>query len=451
MKHNADPCEEFHELVCGGKSMLADTTNLEHYQEVKKLLKENSTLAAQLNSYKTFLEACEDYSPEFEFREKMLELLTYKDAGDVTELLIRLILTQSSPLFDIGIDIDVNQNYQLQLIVPSTKSPLRTTLTGWTVDETVRKICSEHVQSTITETEIDIDGVYQAFVNCLRESLEQFYKNFQKEASYLKSTTLNADLLNTDGLLEFLNAIQGIRPSPNEIRQNHLYKSIDPLSISELKRKYDLVDWKKLFHSVADRTFRGNDIVEITFPKYFDDLFKLLRKYDKSTLKRLLQAHHGFQVYLNAVLRHSQKSEHFCFNIANELMPVVATTIAYSLAPKNSTTFWNHKLTKMFEGLRMIFDRSLEDSKLDEVSKKLLRDKLKKISLESDTFGNHEVVKAAMRNVKFGSDFIKNLSNLMAQYRRSILSLSGKQATPSSMYVFIHSITVILQVYRWHL
>ncbi|VEN39956.1 unnamed protein product [Callosobruchus maculatus] len=434
MKHNADPCEEFHELVCGGRSILADTTNLKHYQEVKQFLKKNSMLAAQLSSYKTFLEVCENYNHEFEFKENMLKLLTHKDDGDVTELLISLILTQSSPLFDIGIDIDVNQNYQLQLIVPSAKSPLRTALTGWTVEEIIRNACTEYVQSTITETEIDIDGLYQAFANCLRETLEYHFANFQKEASYFKSPTLNVHILNTDGLLEFLNSIQEIRPSPNEIRQNHLYKSIDPLSINELKRKYDLVDWKKLFDSVVpEGAFRGDDIVEMAFPKYFDDLFKLLRTYDKLTLRRLLQAYHAFQLYLNVAIPQSEKSDIFCFNIANELMPAVATTIAYSLVPKTMTTLWNNKFKLMFEGLRLIFDRSIEESKMDEVSKQLLRDKLKKISLESATFENNYEVEVTMKDVQFGSDFLKNLLDLLVQYRKSVLSLVGKQATPTSI------------------
>ncbi|CAH1965630.1 unnamed protein product [Acanthoscelides obtectus] len=437
MKHDADPCEEFHELVCGGRSIMDDTTNSEHYHKVKKLLRGNLTLTPHLEAYKTFLESCENYYPELDYKENLRKLLTYINVDDLTEILSKLILSQSSPLFDIGLDIDVNQNYQFQLMPPSMESPIKITLTGLTVDEIVRKSCMEFVQSTITEPGVDIHDVFQAFNKCLEQTLEGYYMNFQKEVSYLSNTSSSANLLNTGELLEFLNAIQGIRPSPNEIRQDHLYKAIDPISISELKRRYDLVDWKKLFHNLGvDRTFNGNEMVQMSFLKYFDNLFNMLKMYNKTTLRQLLTEYHAFHLYLTIVLPPSINTENNCFNIANQLMPEVATSIAYSLVPTSLTGIWNDKIHKLFEGLKVVFDGSLEESRMDENSKQLLRDKLKMISLESAEFADYDILEKGGTNLKFGNDFVENLLYLLERYRKNVMSLYGKQATPTSILAY---------------
>ncbi|KAJ8973321.1 hypothetical protein NQ317_019192, partial [Molorchus minor] len=81
------------------------------------------------------------------------------------ELIIELILTQSMPLFDIGLDIDKNSLYKFQLTLPRMSS-FKTSVNGWSLDEQIREECLNKYSHTGSGIDVNLDNIYKAVQNC---------------------------------------------------------------------------------------------------------------------------------------------------------------------------------------------------------------------------------------------------------------------------------------------
>ncbi|KAG5880993.1 hypothetical protein JTB14_018003 [Gonioctena quinquepunctata] len=225
INYNADPCEEFHEYVCGNEhgdmnSFSANNVGMiESY--LTKINKNQSN--KYLLDFQAFYRSCVNYDSTFNFMENMKFIKKYTSTN-LTGVFTELILTQSMPFFDIGMDIqNADGSYMFQITLPGM-STLKTDLEDWSVFEQVERECEHIVDSSIFAETLDLKLLHESFKECRRSLLMKYSRKYNEDMQFaLKSTGVGSK----DILKELLESLEAMRVPDDSIRSPPIMEKVD--------------------------------------------------------------------------------------------------------------------------------------------------------------------------------------------------------------------------------
>ncbi|KAJ8939378.1 hypothetical protein NQ318_012059 [Aromia moschata] len=163
----------------------------------------------------------------------------------LTELFVELILTQSMPLFDIGLDIGKDEKYKLQLTLPG-KSQFKVEVQDWSLTEQIRRSCFNELKFIKLNKDVDLDNMHDASKLCQAKKLNNTAWNFIEDMSEFVKNKQDS-IYSKDNLrkmLTMLDEIQDMRPSSFAIREAHTNR-----------------DYKLLYHTdLSNMQLRGLEV-----------------------------------------------------------------------------------------------------------------------------------------------------------------------------------------------
>ncbi|XP_028131522.1 uncharacterized protein LOC114327191 isoform X2 [Diabrotica virgifera virgifera] len=277
MDHNADACEEFFEMVCGNQVAEKGFTS-DSFETLEYYLNNKITYTSEkyLQDFKRFYDSCLQYSQDFGYL-RNLDLIVSQATNDLTEVFVEAILTQSMPFFDIGLDIDVNdESYKFVLTLPGV-SYLKTHTSGWSVFEEVERECLEEAQNSVASKTVDLEEMYSKYTKCKRDVLLKYAQEFE---AVMKLTNKMTD--NEAHLEELIKLYQKVQLPQEIIRTKQIEKTFVSITINDLDNKYGLIDWKIFFGKlINNQTITGTEKVLVAFPEYFRDVFAEFKNMDQ--------------------------------------------------------------------------------------------------------------------------------------------------------------------------
>ncbi|XP_028131521.1 phosphate-regulating neutral endopeptidase PHEX-like isoform X1 [Diabrotica virgifera virgifera] len=436
MDHNADACEEFFEMVCGNQVAEKGFTS-DSFETLEYYLNNKITYTSEkyLQDFKRFYDSCLQYSQDFGYL-RNLDLIVSQATNDLTEVFVEAILTQSMPFFDIGLDIDVNdESYKFVLTLPGV-SYLKTHTSGWSVFEEVERECLEEAQNSVASKTVDLEEMYSKYTKCKRDVLLKYAQEFE---AVMKLTNKMTD--NEAHLEELIKLYQKVQLPQEIIRTKQIEKTFVSITINDLDNKYGLIDWKIFFGKlINNQTITGTEKVLVAFPEYFRDVFAEFKNMDQSKLVNMFQEFTRFQLYrVFVVSRRTDNREIYCMSLAHEIMPDIVSDIVYDLNPTKKIFFPVYQANKIFSDLKDALGRSIEDSTLDDTSKEKFGKKLERLNLGLITVGDKNATRDNYRYMKVRADFQENLMSLLKNYRKFIYSFVGHKTTPASLLNFFIS------------
>ncbi|KAG5880995.1 hypothetical protein JTB14_018005 [Gonioctena quinquepunctata] len=397
MDHSADPCKGFHKYVCGNRNVDMNPISKDNVEKIEVYLKKNNTTQTNntLRIFMDFYRSCVDYDPSFGFMKKM-EFIRNHTTTDLTALFTELILTQSMPFFDIGMDINKgDQTYVFQITLPGMRT-LKTDLDDWYVFQKVEKECEINVEN-----------------------------------SWLNEP-------NKDGLRWLLKSLEEIREKVPE-GVNTSPPMMEKIPIDQLDDKFGVVSWRELFRGLtANSDFIGNEMIQVHFPDYLKGAFDLMKeKHETGELMGILQEFSSFQLYSNIFRTHENKKM-FCMDLSQQLMPDITTKIHYELMDPNQNVTMQH-FNETFVEMKKTLHNSLQKSIFTDRSKKAFKQKLDDLQLGFITHGNFEITAENYEDVLLSKDYKKDVLTLLKNYRKMIYSLAMASSTAESLLTYFVS------------
>ncbi|XP_057662589.1 endothelin-converting enzyme homolog [Diorhabda carinulata] len=437
MEHGADPCEEFYDLVCGRRIRENGFTRsnfevLEYYLNTKITYRSEK----YLQDFKRFYDSCAKFSLDFNF----LMNIDYIDAplvtSDITDLFVEAILLQAMPFFDIGLIIsETKEKFQFSLPV-SGVSYLKTRITGWSVFEESAEECLENLHDSISSKTIDIDKLHEEYIGCKKQLIKQYAEDFEQVMKAIGKIT-EKNMFLTELLDLNQRFIESAVKARSDQNSGELFKSME---INELNSKYGLIDWKLFFEKLTtNKTFSGNEKILVSYPSHYDFVFRELRKVDKDKLVSMIKEFIHFQLYRNlASPKHVSNKEIYCMNLAHELMPDIVTTIIYEINPAKKIFLPTHLTQMMFGDLKLSFGKSINDSKLDDISKEKFVKKLERLNLGLITTGDMNTTRDNYKDLKVRDNFTENVVILLKNYRKRIYEIVDlKSSSATLLHYFV--------------
>lgn len=122
----------------------------------------------------------------------------------------------------------------------------------------------------------------------------------------------------------------------------------------------------------------------------------------------------------------------YCIDLAKQVRPDIVSVIAYQEGGNQIPAIINVK--NLFDKFRGKLTQSIVNSQLQDTTKNMLKEKLRKVSLGLITTGDSSTANANSQNVVVREDnYQDNVVESLRNYRRIVYSLAGKNATPASL------------------
>ncbi|CAH1175824.1 unnamed protein product [Phaedon cochleariae] len=429
MNHDVDPCVEFPEYVCGNQGSLKDPFS-DIFESFEIFLGSNVTDKSEKyrRDFRDFYQSCLHFQKDFGFLDT-LEFLLKQNYSSVTDILIEVILRQSFPFFEIGLDIDVDTaKYVFQITLPG-ESVLKTNTDGWSLREQIKNQCRDNLQDSLNSNEMNLNEIHADFRKCENEMLRKYIENYGKNMKFVLNINDTEDLLT-----ELLGHQQAIQVPEEEIWQAKIHENFTQITITEMNNKYDMINWTQFFEGITtNTTFSGNEIVHVYFPDYLEKVFIFFKTLEERKLIRMLQEFSSLELYKNLLQPYGNTKRAFCMSLVSQLMPDVASIIFYDKNPIHKTFSSVFQTRNLFNKLKNQLNESIEQSTLDEDSKLAFEHKLGKLELGLIPSGNFNATKDNYRDLSIGPDFQENLVRVMRNYRKIIFSHVGTKASAASL------------------
>ncbi|RZC34171.1 endothelin-converting enzyme-like 1 [Asbolus verrucosus] len=459
MNHSATPCEDFYEFACGGVHQVwkesAEESNAEMLS--MQLSDVNDLSPKYLKDFKNFHDSCLEYEDDFNYRERihgveqLLETIGKFQLGtethpslDLTELVAKLILRQSMPLFDIGIDVDKqSSNLILQLTLPQ-KSTLRAGLENWSGLLLHKERCLKIQNSQTNGLYLNITGIYDSYQKCQDDfayylnsvenvllELEVFANLQSNQAQLVKEIkdirfTIEYDVLDSLSLLP-----------RTETFRHFIQKKYDVRKISDLQIQYPVLQWKKLFETLTGHEVETNTLVQVYVGKYFNDMLTSLAKASPLKLNNALLAIHAHDLFINTVLSKEKSNRNlFCFDLSKKLLPDVWAYLVKSVTI-NEQKYQNVRVTNLFTKLKHNFCNSFQNEAwMDESTKISLISKCRNLSLILFSSVEEATLTKRYQTLNLTGNYQINLIHLLLHYRQTIYSIEGTTISPATVFSY---------------
>ncbi|XP_044266790.1 neprilysin-11-like [Tribolium madens] len=451
MNHSADACDDFYEFACG-RVYEVEEESVEFYDaEVltnqMNLIKDSSP--KYLKDFKQFYQSCLQHEDDFNYRPRMNKLeFLLKEVGefqfgddsievDLTDLVAQLLLRQSMPLFDIGLDVDKHtSNLILQLTLPQ-QSFLRTGTQNWSGLSLLKKQCLKKLNSLIRGSHVDLNETYKLYQKChhnYRTYLNsiEFLMRELKAFQNLTSEVLFKEIVATRQNIEFevLNNLDSL-PSTADILRQFIQKKYEVRKLSDLKFHYPILDWIKLFQTMTGRIISENTVIQIYFSDYFKQIFSSLSKIDKKKLNNALLAIYAYDLYINTVVpKEKFTREKFCTGLSKQLFPEIWSHLVHNSISVEEQEKLNNQVDNIFGVLKKNFCKKLLTAEwIDDDTRTSVVTKCNNLNLIFFTPSNETTLINNYENVNVTSNFQTNLINSLIHFKQRIYST---QETPIS-------------------
>ncbi|KAJ3633123.1 hypothetical protein MTP99_010091 [Tenebrio molitor] len=457
MNHSATPCEDFYEFACGRVYQTdEDSTEANDAKVLAQLDVVNNSSAKYERDFKRFYQSCVQHENYFNYRKRMDRVEEFlQEVGQfqldntslsvpLTDLVGDLLLRQSMPLFDVGLDVDKqSSNLILQLTLPH-KSFLRTGVDNWSGLSLLKSRCLRKQKSQTRGSHISLAQIYESFQSCQHDysgyldSIEAVIREL-RAFSTLSPDSLLATTKNIRFSIEYdvLNNLDALPPSV-EILTNFINKNYDMRKISDLQLHYPIFDWKSLFERLTGREVAESTMVQVYFGKYFHSMFTSLAKTTKSVLHNAFLSIHAYDLFINTVIpKHKSNREQFCTDLSKKLLPDVWSSFVQSTVTAQDQQEQNKRATDLFDSLKKNFCHSLLEAEwIDDNTKTSVVKKCNRLDLIFFTPLEESVLLKNYEELNLTEDYQTNLIKIMSNFKRNIYSTQGTQISGDKIFSY---------------
>lgn len=129
-----------------------------------------------------------------------------------------------------------------------------------------------------------------------------------------------------------------------------------------------------------------------------------------------------------------ENREIYCINLSSELMPDIATVIAYDQMDPKTNILRNYRFKILFRELKNVLRVTFDNATLEDSLKTIFKDALKNININIISSGNTNSSKENYEKITLDrSNFHENLAILHRNFRRIMFSLVNTKASSGSL------------------
>ncbi|KAJ9574973.1 hypothetical protein L9F63_007863, partial [Diploptera punctata] len=475
MNHSMEPCDNFYEFACGGlrdnHALLQEDPTQDVWNRIASAVKTvNNKSNPIFQKFRHFYDQCVNYERTINQSErlrlarklvrdvdKMYDKFQWIQADsnfNLTDLLVKLFLINSAPLFDVTVDVNNHDptKFQLKLTVPRSKNKLQ--LESPSVSRCKAYIFSDDPHN-ISLQEV-YEKNYQSCVKDFSEYLITMEKAIKEMELYDNTTAYNISQ-NIGAIKFFIDfyvfpLLEEIS-NPWELRTNILEKKFTLMTVNQLTNMYPQVNWKILFSALLNEPVTVETEVQVYFENYFDKLFERLNESLSNATTRL-NIHNGLlgmlahDIYVDLVKENPCNRPEYCLRIASGLMEDVSSSLYLSTFTSKELSDKEHELVIIFDQLKNILKEEIMQSGwLDEESRSSLEEKLDKMEVKAD--GGRAILSDPnyLRNqlndqyLSTSNNYFENVIQLQRRYRKLLYYLVTYETDPSVpeiIWTFFH-------------
>lgn len=450
-----EPCENFYDYACG--RAIIEERPLDIFT-TKYLNEENKP--PFLKKFQNFYESCLnhevkiDYDNRTHIAKSLLErvgsiILDREVESDYnfTKFIADIILHQSLPLFDVGLDMDPNNaTFTLKLMLPDQTS---LHLGHWsTLSETKRKCLKEYSRKVdeSQEKKINITVIYQSFELC--------QKNYSDYLDSITNSILELDFFTNRSDSEITARVRSIRvfiemeilsqlddiPTTSNLEESYIKYQFIEKSVGQLQEDFPKIDWEILFAILTNKTINRETIIHLYDEENLESIFRRISSAENRKLNNAFLTLLGDNLFESTVISsHRHSREKYCRDQTKELMPDIVNYLHKVIAEAEIVQKKNEIIKEMFENLKREFTNTLQQrSWLDNASKTSITEKLNDLELVLFETVDIEQERLYLEKVYESIDISRgkyqhNYFDLMAFKRRKIFSLMGEPLSPQNV------------------
>ncbi|XP_072375955.1 uncharacterized protein [Diabrotica undecimpunctata] len=389
----------------------------------------NESTEDSVKFFLEFYESCNKFENSVH-RLNRTKALSGTGGADVTEAVIKSILAESMPFFDLGLNI-VEDKFIFEISLPGVNF-LKTKVKGWSVVEQSKDFCIAAEAGTISQDVIDLKERSENINSCIKEITSGYVNEFliemQELTSSLSSGKDNLEAIVKSGassndLIAILNDIQDSWKAYRSDKDPSLKQKT--MTLTELKAKYALgFDWTAVLSKVT--TSAITDDTKVYFSEYLDQPFKTLVS-KTANLKDMLDLWYSVQMYKNVVMeKQTGNLGHYCIQLTSELIPEVSSHIIHELNNNKEKEELYSLVDTLLDNLKNRFEHSLGEAKFVTDSYRILEDRLNQMQLSKPKPISLKGVSVS----QIHGVYQDQLYQLMERYKKEIYSQVDQPVTP---------------------
>nr|XP_008194030.2 PREDICTED: LOW QUALITY PROTEIN: neprilysin-2 [Tribolium castaneum] len=456
MNHSADPCDDFYEFACGRMYEIEEESVEFHDREMltNQLALIIDSSPKYLKDFKQFYQTCLQHEDDFNYRPRMNKLeVLLNEVGefhfgddsaevDLTDLVAQLLLRQSMPLFDVGLDVDKHTSKLiLQLTLPQ-QSFLRTGTNNWSGLSHLKNQCLKKQIGLIRGSFVNLNETYNSVPGLppQLQLISTFIEFLMRELAAFQNLTpevLFKEIVATRQNIEFevLNNLDSL-PSPADILRQFIQKQYEVRKLSDLKFHYPVLDWIRLFQIMTGRQIAENTTIQIYFSDYFKQIFASLARIDKKKLNNALLAIHAYDLYINTVVpKEKNTREKFCTDLAKQLFPEVWSQLVHSSAKDREKL--NGQVGGIFGVLKTHFCKKLLTAEwIDDDTRTAIVNKCNNLNLVFFTPCDEATIVDNYEDLNVTSNFQGNLINSLVHFKQRVYSTQGTPISAKTIFSY---------------
>ncbi|CAH1236249.1 unnamed protein product [Diabrotica balteata] len=388
----------------------------------------NESTEDSVKFFLEFYESCNNFENSVH-RLNRTKTLSGTGGADVTEAVIKSILAESMPFFDLGLNI-VEDEFVFEISLPGVNF-LKTKVKGWSVVEQSKDFCIAAEAGTISQDVIDLKERSENINSCIKEITSGYVNEFliemQELTSSLSSGKDNLEAIVKSGASsnDLIAILDGIQDSWKAYRSDK-----DPslkqktMTLTELKATYALgFDWTAVLGKVT--TSAITDDTKVYFSEYLDQTFKTLVS-KTANLKDMLDLWYSVQMYKNVVMeKQTGNLGHYCIQLTSELIPEVSSHIIHEVNNNKEKDELYSLVDTLLDNLKTRFEHSLGEANFVTDSYRILGDRLNQMQLSKPKPISLKGVSVSQINGVYQDQ----LYQLMERYKKEIYGQVGQPVT----------------------
>uniref|UniRef100_A0A6P7G5E9 Uncharacterized protein LOC114336077 isoform X6 n=1 Tax=Diabrotica virgifera virgifera TaxID=50390 RepID=A0A6P7G5E9_DIAVI len=389
----------------------------------------NESTEDSVKFFLEFYESCNKFENSVH-RLNRTKALSGTGGADVTETVIKSILAESMPFFDLGLNI-VEDEFVFEISLPGVNY-LKTKVKGWSVVDQSKDFCIAAEAGTISQDVIELNKRSENINSCIKEITNGYINEFLIEMQELTSS-LSSGKDNLEAIVKSGQSSNDLIAILDSIQESwKVYRSDkDPsvkqkmMTLTELSTKYALgFDWIAVLSKVTTGAIAGD--TKVYFSEYLDQPFTTLAS-KTAGLKDMLDLWYSVQMYKNVVMeKQTGNLGHYCMQLTSELIPELSSHIIYELNNKKEHEELYALVDTLLNNLKTRFENSLEQAKFVTDSYKILGDRINQLQLSRPQAISLTDVSIS----KINGVYQDQLYQLMEHYKKQIYNQVGQTITP---------------------